>query len=276
MVSLPLAAAFLSVWRGIWNANRVGLRKAVLVGDAAEASRLAHMIESHPRPPFILDGFVADSDSSNGSQQNDPSRLGRLNQLRDIMRLRGIHDVVFAPRGLSNQMIFRTMHDLQDLKVQFRMLHEGSDQVIGKASISQLSMGATLAELPEVVVLRSRKAQRTYDVMMCLGALVLLPFSPLFLTLARLPIAASLRKLRWLPAVISGQMSLVGCSEEHLTVIPESWRLQKGVFSITNTFATRELDIDDLTRAYWFYVTHQSPGLDADIMIRSLREESSA
>ncbi|GMQ81978.1 MAG: glycosyltransferase [Rhodothermia bacterium] len=275
VVSLPLAAAFLSVWRGIWNANRVGLRKGVLVGDADEASRLAQMIEFHPRPPFTLDGFVTDSDPGNGSQQYGPSRLGRLNQLRDIIRLRGIHDVVFAARGLSNQMIFRTMQDLQDLKVQFRMLHEGSDQVIGKASISQLSMGATLAELPEVVVLRSRKAQRKYDVMMCLGAIVLLPFSPLFLTLARLPIAASLRKLRWLPAVLSGQMSLVGCSEEHLPVIPDTWSLRKGVFSITNTLTTRELDIDDLTRAYWFYVTHQSPSLDADIMIRSLREESS-
>ena len=275
LVSLPLSASFLSVWRGIWNANRVDIRKALLVGDAEEAGRLARMIESHPRPPFMLEGFVSGSDPSNGSPQYDSSRLGRFSQLRDIIRLRGIHDVVFAARGLSNQMIFRTMQDLQDLKIQFRMLQEGSDQIIGKASVSQLSMGATLAELPEVVVLRSRRAQRTYDVMMCLGAVILLPFSPLFLSLARLPIAATLRKLRWLPAVLSGQMSLVGCSEGHLSLIPDTWRLKKGVFSITNTFTTRELEIDDLTRAYWFYVTHQSPGLDADIMIRSLREESS-
>ena len=273
VLSLPLAAALLSIWRGIWNLNRLGLRKAVLVGDAEEARRLAQMVESHPRPLFTLEGFVTGADGQNGTEQTHPFQIGRLNQLRDVIRLRGIHDVVFAAHSLSNQLIFKTMQELQDLKVQFRMLHEGSDQVIGKSSVSQLSMGATLAELPEVVVLRTRRAQRAYDIMVCLGAIVLLPFSPIFLSLARLPIAASLRKLRWIPAVLFGRMSWVGCSEEHFPLIPGTWRLQKGVFSITNTLTIRELDNDDLTRAYWFYVTHQSPGLDADIMIRSLRDE---
>lgn len=273
--SFPVSAVMLSVWRGIWNANRVGPSTAVLVGDADEALRLSRMLEAHPRPPFILNGYVSAAEGANGHQDEGPRRIGRLSNLRDLIRLRGIHDIVFADRSFTNQVIFKTMRELQDLNVQFRMLHEGNEHVIGKASISRLSIGATLAELPEVVELRSVGARRSFDVAIALCSIVLTPLAPFILPLARLPFLPTLRKLRWVPAVLAGRMSLVGTTEEHSTLIPAAWNLQPGVFSITNTLRTKELDNDDLARAYWFYVTHQSPGLDADIVIRSLREENS-
>ncbi len=273
--SFPISAVVLSVWRGIWNAHRVGSRRAVLVGDADEALRLSRMLEAHPRPPFLLDGYVTAAESRNGHQDEGPRRIGRLSNLRDLTRLRGIHDIVFADRSFSNQVIFQTMRELQDLNVQFRMLHEGSEHIIGKASISRLSIGATLAELPEVVELRSAASRRSFDVAIALGSIVLTPLAPFILPLARLPFMPTLRKLRWVPAVLAGRMSLVGTTEGHDALIPAAWNLQPGVFSITNTLRTKELDNDDLARAYWFYVTHQSPGLDADIVIRSLREENS-
>ena len=272
-LSYPLSAAWLSIWRGVYNAHRVGPRRAVLVGDADEAARLGGMLDSHPRPPFLLDGFVTETDNSNGQPDAGPSRIGRLSQLRDLIRLRGIHDVVFAAGSLSNQAIFQTMRELHDLNVQYRMLHEGSEHVIGKASISRLSIGLTLAELPEVVILRTRGGRRVFDVSVSLAALLLLPVAPILLPLARLPVMPALKKMKWIPAVLIGRRSLVGHTERDEQDLPEAWNLPLGVFSITNTLRVDELDRDDVARAYWFYVTHQSPGLDADIMIRSLRDE---
>jgi len=270
-LSLPLSAIWLFLWRGVFNVQRVGPRRAVLVGDAEEAVRLTGMLDTHPRPPFLLEGFVTESDSMNGLPAGGPARLGRLTQLRDLIRLRGIHDVVFAARSLSNQTIFQAMRELQDLHVQYRMLHEGSEHVIGKASISRLSYGTVLADLPEVVVLRTRPARRLFDVSVSLVALLLVPFSPLVMPPARVPLGAFLRVTKWIPAVVSGRRSLVGCLPEHAKLLPPAWNLPPGVFSITNTLRSGELEKEDLILAYWFYVTHQSPGLDADIMIRSLR-----
>jgi len=271
--SFPITAVVLSVWRGIWNAHKVGSRRAVLVGDCDEALRLSRMLAAHPRPPFLLEGYVSGAEGRDGPHDAGPPRIGRLSNLRDLTRLRGIHDIVFAARSFSNQVIFRTMRELQDLNVQFRMLHEGSENVIGKASVSRLSIGTTLAELPEVVELRSSAERRLTDIAVALGSLILMPLAPFILPLARLPFLPTMRKLRWVPSVLAGRMSLVGTAEGHEAQIPASWNLKPGVFSITNTLRTKELNGDDMARAYWFYVTHQSPGLDADIVIRSLREE---
>jgi hypothetical protein len=164
------------------------------------------------------------------------------------------------------------MGELQDLNVQYRMLHEGSDHIIGKASVSHLSLEDMLVDLPEVVNLRKRSARRMFDLSVSVTALLLVPLAPLLLPLARLPIGATFRKLKELPSVLAGRRALVGCRTEDVALLPASWNLPPGVFSITNTLRTGELEKEDLIRAYWFYVTHQSPGLDADIMIRSLRE----
>jgi hypothetical protein len=231
------------------------------------------MLDTHPRPPFLLEGYVTEADQVESTTGRGPNRIGRLSQLRDLIRLRGIHDVVFAAKSISNQAIFQTMRELQDMDVQFRMLHQDSEHVIGKASISRLSIGATLAELPEVVELRRKNARRMFDLSVALAAIILAPLSPVLLPLAGVPLMPALRRLKCIPSVILGRTSWVGCAPRDLDLVPASWNLQPGVFSITNTLRTSELDKDDLLRAYWFYVTHQSPNLDADIMIRALRDE---
>jgi hypothetical protein len=68
-----------------------------------------------------------------------------------------------------------------------------------------------------------------------------------------------------------GKQALVGCKPEHAEVIPASWNIPIGLFPVTNTMATKELDPEDVARAYWYYVTHQTPGLDLEIIVASLR-----
>jgi len=232
------------------------------------------MLEAHPHPPFLLDGYVSAKNEFTGSVEPGPVRLGRLDHLRDLVRFRNTDDVVFAARHLSNQTIFRTMTRLKDLGIQFRMLHEGSEHVIGKASISHLSLSSLLAQLPEVVLLRSRASRRTFEVNVAVLGILLLPIGLAGLLFSRpdTRFGSFVRKLRYIPAVLSGKMALVGYDKNHEHLIPDAWNLRPGVFSITNTLQTQELDADDLTQAYWFYVTHQSSSLDMDIIVRSLRD----
>ncbi|MCH8277055.1 MAG: hypothetical protein IIA50_05910 [Bacteroidetes bacterium] len=153
------------------------------------------------------------------------------------------------------------------------MLHEGSEHVIGKATISHVSLASRLAQLPEVVVLRSRASRRMFEINAAVLGMLLFPIglAGILFTRPDSRFRSFFRKLRFMPTVLAGRMLLVGCETDHVHLIPDDWNLRPGIFSITNTLQTQELDEEHLTQAYWYYVTHQSSSLDIDIIVRSLR-----
>src|SRR5690606_9644112 len=117
-------------------------RRAILVGSRSEAERLNHMLARHPARPFELAGYVDPGAKKPKRGRGAVPALGTLNQLRDLVRLERIDDVVFAAEGLPHASTFTVMQQLRDLPVQFRMLVEGREHVIGKASVEDLTLPA--------------------------------------------------------------------------------------------------------------------------------------
>ena len=269
-LSVPLSIADLMGWRGLASRSRRGLRRALLVGEYGEAVRLSNLLASHPRPPFKLRGYVSETETSGHVVQH----LGRFTHLRDLVRLRGFDDIVFASRDIPNQVIFGMMRALKDLPVQFRMLQEGQEHVIGKSMISHLSLSSLQADVTEVVVIRSPFSRALFEKSI---AIVLLPFLPFLWIAIKFRGQGSSFRVKMepflkIPHVLTNSISLVGCRPEDLPVIPETWNVPVGIFTVTNTMRTEELQSEDLARAYWYYVTHQTPGLDLEIMLASLRQ----
>jgi hypothetical protein len=152
------------------------------------------------------------------------------------------------------------------------MLHEGSEHVIGKSKIAPISLVSLLAQLPEVMEIRSNARRRAFEIPMALGGILLWPLARIATMLSPESKMARLsNRLGSMPRVLSGSLQLVGLDSDHLDLVPDSWGLTEGVFSITNTLNTQALEADEISRAYWYYATHQSPGFDVDIVIQSLR-----
>jgi GT2 family glycosyltransferase len=279
--SLPLCALFLTAWRFGWKSRHAGPHEAVLIGDVTEARRLGRLLDAHPAPPFLLAGFVADKNESelqnpdSVGELGGPARLGSPSQLRDLVRLNHIREIVFAARDVPNHDIISVMRSLRDLDVQFRMLHEGSEHVIGKSKVAPISLLSLLAQLPEVLEIRSRARRRAFEIPTALFGLLLWPIASIAFALAPESNFGKLsRRIRRLPHVVSGSLFLVGMEPEHLELVPASWGLKEGVFSITNTLNTRALESDEISRAYWYYATHQSPGFDIDIVVQSVQTKN--
>ena len=283
-LAVPMGIIILVFHRLVASRKKGGTRKALMVGGASEATRLSSLLSSHPRPPFRLAGYVSDTedagleasragtpeaDAPDGSS-SEVRRIGRLSHLRDLVRLKGYSDLVFASRDIPNHVIFGIMRSLKDLPVPFRMLQEGGELVIGKSTISHLSLGSLQGGMTDMVHVPSGLSSFLFARFF---ALFSLPFWP-FLWLARQvgpKDTAKLDVLLQLPRVLIGKQALVGCKPEHAEVIPASWNIPIGLFPVTNTMATKELEPEDIARAYWYYVTHQTPGLDLEIIVASLR-----
>lgn len=270
LVSFPGVALALAGRRFVRHA-RTGAHRAVLVGRGAEAARLRGMLDGHPNPPFELTGYLAPDDEADDAV-DAPPRLGSLRHLRDLVRLRRIDDVVFAEDGLSHRAIFRLMQQLRDLPVQFRILAQGREHVIGKASIDDLS--TPLLEADRAVgTLRTVTGRRAFELPVALAGLLAHPFVG---AAARrfgpgsFP-ARLARRTRQMPAVLAGRRALVGIRPEDPFRPPPEWDLPLAVFSIAETLRLTDPTPKELNRAFWFYVSRQSASLDWDILVRSLR-----
>lgn len=267
LTSLPLSALLLSSWRLVKARKRLAGRSAILVGSAAEAGRLHRLMAAHPRPEFTLAGYVSDEEEA--AQVGRVPRVGRPSGLRDLVRIRGYNDIVFAAGDLANQTIIRHMQALRDLDVQFRILSAGGDHIIGKATINHLAAGSLFGAPPRVVELRSPAARRFFD--WSVGLLLALLYPILWLasrcTSPDSGLRRGVKRLKGLPGVFAGSMSLVGTSERSKDVIPDIWGMQPGLFPVSNSLSPEELEDEDILRSAWHYLTHQSPALDAAIIV---------
>lgn len=273
LASFPAGATVLSVFRLLRRERRTGPRRALFVGHAVEAQRLKSMLANHRRPPFELVGYVAAEAEPEEASPPGLLRLGSTRHLRDLVRLRRIDDVVFAADGLSNRTIFQLMQHLRGLPVQSRILAEGREHVIGKASIDDLSTPPLIEAEEALGRPRSRLARRAFEGSLALFTLALHPF---IRGLAALSDQASFwnrlaQRTRQAPAVLAGRRALVGYHPDDTFQPPSEWDLQPGVFAITETLTSAAATPEDVSEAYWFYIMNQSAFLDWTVLMRTLR-----
>lgn len=271
------ALVLLPGWRA-FRRGRSEVRRAILVGEREEAERLGALLGAHPRPPFLLDGFVEPSRdvAAPGERAGTGAHLlGSLHHLRDLVRLHQVDDVVFAVKNVSNMQILRVMQNLQDLPLQFRMLGEGRSHVIGKATISELGLPELDETISEAVRIRDRSRKKLFEWPV---ALILVLLWPIWSALAAVTKSHGVRALRSAagraPAVLAGKADLVGVDPADASLVPPEWQLRPGVFSITQLLQTKGEAAGskaEKLRAYGYYVTHQSASLDGEIILGALR-----
>ncbi len=117
--------------------TRRGPRRAVVVGSADEAARLAVRLAAQPRPPFVIAGYVAERRSKRAGAI---PYLGPPRALRDLVRFEGASDVLFSATTLPASVAFAHVQDLADLPIEMRMIAPDGARVIGKASVDELGL----------------------------------------------------------------------------------------------------------------------------------------
>ncbi|MFK7848643.1 MAG: glycosyltransferase [Rhodothermales bacterium] len=254
------------------------LRRALIVGDQEEAGQLQLSLSERPRPLLTLAGYVSDitpDDTAKDEAKHSPVPwLGSLRHLRDIVRLQKIDDVVFSSSRLPNRTIFSLIQKLKNMPVEFKILSAGQEHLIGQARIDDLNAPPFIDAEKAFGQPRSTLQRRAFEVTLVTLGLLLHPFLRVLSKVAgpkSLPGLLSV-KTKLLPKVLQGSLSLVGYRREEHTLIPKSWHLKPGIFTITDTLPAETKSADDLNRAYWLYYSNQSMALDFDIILRCIKQ----
>ncbi len=259
-----VAATALIFARRVWKraAGRAP-RNVLVVGAAGEADRLRRLLDERLHGLRVV-GYVA-----NRAEAGDVPHVGRPRQLRDLARLHGADDVVFASDSLTNTAILDGMRALRDLPVQLKILASGRDQIIGKASVEDYAAPLVSAERT-VARLRPSWSRRAIELPIACAFVLL---GPIIQALTNVSSSTRLRRLSIfasrMPSVLAGRRALVGYDPTGPHP-PPAWGLPPGVVSVLDTRRPRPATITEAHRAYWFYARHQSAWLDLEVLFRAL------
>jgi hypothetical protein len=174
-------------------------KRIVIVGEKNEAERVYSILKYSQIIPDMV-GIV------NSGDKNDDSYIGNVTQLREIIKINNIEEIIFCGKNISSQEIIRNMLLFSDEKIDFKIAPPESSSVIGSSSINTAGDLYTVS-FNSVTKPSNRKRKRGFDITV---ALVLLIFSPLLLLIYK----SRTSFLKNIFLVLQGKLTVVGYSLE--------------------------------------------------------------
>jgi len=203
-------------------------KRLVLVGLPDEVKRVSNILKKTEIRPDIA-GFVNPGKSS---KKSNDFYLGNLDQLREIVGIHNVDEIVFCAGDLEAREIIRYMTRLTDVQVEYKIAPPESLSIIGSNSINTAGE-LYLIHFNAVSKGKNRRTKRLFDI---ITSLVLIVFSPIlfpfFKKYSRFIAAALL--------VLTGKKTWVGyCRKGDLSMLP---RIREGIVQLNSPVT---LDADD-------------------------------
>jgi GT2 family glycosyltransferase/lipopolysaccharide/colanic/teichoic acid biosynthesis glycosyltransferase len=279
LISGSLNVLFLTGWRAlarrIFGSGQFARRSlfgrpALIVGADQSGREVARRLRANPQGGYDVVGFIDTTNRRIGEKFDGVEILGSIDNIGKIILQEKVSEVIFSTDALSYKDILSVIAKTKHRSVNFRLVPNSLEVIIGKTHIDRLN------DLPFVQIeyglnrLSNRFFKRTLDIVGgCALYAVLRPFSGLF--------AGShlRRRLGNLPAVLRGQMSLVGpTGNGDNGGAPggrEAYLGKRGLTSLADLNTKDDLTAEERERYDVYYAKNQTIILDLEILMRSLK-----
>ena len=151
--------------------NTGRLKNIIIVADKDERERISQLFDQIEVKVNYL-GFVNVNENNHNSQI-----LGNLSQLREIVLVNNIDEIIFSSKDIPSGGIINTMHNLSDINVDYKIAPPESFSVIGSNSIETAGDLYVVSNNSISKGLNHRK-KRLFDI---LFSLIILVFSPILI-----------------------------------------------------------------------------------------------
>ncbi|MBT8327796.1 MAG: hypothetical protein KJP21_08730, partial [Bacteroidia bacterium] len=222
--------------------------KSILVGEAKQWQKVNELLKSYNKSYQQL-GFVSNE------KQNDPNWLGEINQLKELVSIYGVNEIIFSGDCISSEQTMQWMNEIGP-QVNYYTLPANSDFVIG--SHSKDGNGLYFGEQIELNLSKRefRTKKRLFDIALAVISIVLSPIL-YFIPPSKIWVKNAF-------SVLLGKKSWVGYSTNQDLTLP---KIKPGVYKTSymlkgnnNQF---EQNLDKL------YAQNYSPILDLQAMLSS-------
>ncbi len=234
-------------------------KRFLILGQEAEALRVAGLVrQALLHPGFI--GLVAPGEKIPANQ----AYIGNIRQLREIIAIYGIEEVIFCSRDLPAADIIDLMSEHRDLEVEFKIAPPESLSIIGSKKINTAE-DLYIIEIDGINKNENKRLKILLD--LAFSCLLLLTL-PLILFIVRRP--AGLLANLW--GVFTLRISWVGYAGIGNALSQHLPGIRKGVLSPRDLPGNIPADNETINRLNLLYSRDYKITTDLSILLGNLRE----
>ncbi|MEO0473657.1 MAG: glycosyltransferase [Bacteroidota bacterium] len=242
--------------RGSFFFTETSQQKVLLVGGGEDLQRIINLIKGEIDYPVEVIGAVV----SDGKKLTalDLEELGRMEQIREIVRMYDVDEIVFDNTSLPTTQILDLMTELRDTEVAYKIVPPQADYIVGPQAIHTSRFGQ-----PAHFRLNGAEARRQKEIFDLISGAVLVLSFPLLFFLYKKPVAA----FQKLTQVFFRKYHMVGYIEAERLDLP---RLKPGLLTMLDRMGSNpaEMNPRGLDK---FYARTYHWELDLDILLKGWR-----
>ena len=234
-------------------------KRFIICGEKDEAERVSDLLQKTVLSPGFI-GLV----SYHAHRHNTNGFIGHLGQIREIINIHRIDEVIFCAKDIPAQVIMDKMSELQDKPVDFKIAPPESLSIIGSNSINT-SGDLYVIDINAITKISNRRNKRLLDLVVSSSLLL---FYPLILFIVRNPVGL----LRNIFSVFFGCKSWVGYSELTDSEKQRLPAIRKGVLNPFDAFRKESVPGEAVSRLNLMYARDYQFSNDLNIILKNFRE----
>ncbi|NVN95365.1 MAG: glycosyltransferase [Bacteroidetes bacterium] len=232
-------------------------KRFIIAGDAEEAERVADLLrKTNINPGFI--GLVNTSD-----QSNNKNFIGNLSQIKDIIEIYKIDEVIFCAKSLSAAAIISKMSELKNKAIDYKIAPPESLFLIGSNSINT-SGDLYIIDINAINKPNNQRNKRLLDIAF---ALFLLALSPILILFQKHPLGF----IANIFSVMFAQKTWVGYFISEPGDIKNLPAIKKSVLTPCDVLPNKTLGKDTVEKLNLLYSRDYKTMNDVSIVLKNIR-----
>ncbi len=271
-------------------------KPTIIVGNGEDVKLVYQKLRARLDIDYEIVGWVSLDEFVPESMNEELRHLGTLQHLEQIIRFYNVRQVIFSAHSVSYEQILKTMSDVHNPLVEFKMVPSNLEVIIGKSHIERLD-DYPLLDIDYSIGKRfNRFTKRMMDVSVAL--FLMLVFSP-WVVFCELFCRKHRKKVEYhtsrghtvafwqfgnlsennpanlwfkLLAVLRGKLSLVGFPLDQHIPAPsrEHYWYKPGLTGLVQINRDKIYQPDDAEKYHLFYMKNQSLLLDLEILFKAI------
>jgi len=258
IVSLTVSRLLMHFFHiGGYSINAGKSRRFAVIGEDSEVHRVAALL----RKALANPGFIGLVNSDTTSDDKN-SFLGNINQIKDIITIYKIDELIFCAKDMPAESIIDQMSALQHTQVDYKIAPPESMSIIGSNSIDTAG-DLYVIDINSIGKFQNRRSKRVFDVAMSLVLLVSFPVT-VFVT------GHPAKYLRNIFQVILGFKSITGYHpiDQHEHKLPD---IRKGIIYPTDAVDYQNPDEQAIARLNMLYARDYRIGNEFRLLYKGFR-----
>ena len=242
---------------GSWTLRERQTKRYAIIGDDKEAVRVADLL----RTTDAQTEFIGLVQEENKETQN-PNFIGNISQLKEIIKIYKINEVIFCAKSLSQQKIISMMAELQTSNVRFIIAPPETDFIIGSNTINTPT-DLYVVSVNSISNEDNKRKKRLLDLFLSISLFV---FSPIICFFLKEPFGL----WRNIFLVLFGRKTWIGYSNRNVqnNNLP---KIKQGILTSQDSLDNKNVDESTLGRLDLLYARNYSWQSDLNILFKAFR-----